>query len=277
MTSRFRWQLPACLRHARSILFCLGIALLAASAANGGTLGISSYESWQWGGFSRSVPTISEVSRSVLSRRSSLLLTSAYSDVSLASASTVNALDALLTTDGASLSGVVYYDENASATRDTTDWGIRDAIVIATAQSSNVSVTTTTASDGSYVFKGLAPDDYTITLYTPSTQPELPSLGTITDANGDLITTGLGSLSGNNKIISIHLAVGDTAVDYDFPQLVYPKNLISKRMLINTDPGLHHTVTPVPEPSSLVLLAVAGLMIGGLSRCRRSSIERLLG
>jgi hypothetical protein len=58
--------------------------------------------------------------------------------------------------------------------------------------------------------------------------------------------------------------------------LVYPKNLVSKRILINTDPGLHHT-TPVPEPGSLALLAVAGLVFGGFSRCRRSSVERLLG
>jgi hypothetical protein len=47
---------------------------------------------------------------------------------------------------------------------------------------------------------------------------------------------------------------------------LYPIQLISKRLLINTNPGIHF----VPEPSSLVLLALGflGVSVYRWRRCR---------
>ena len=271
MTSRCRRPLPACIWHARYILFCLGIALLFATLADGETSGVRSYYSWQWGGFSGSALTSAAASASGISLRSTH---SSYASLTLATSA--NQWDSVTSSSASAtaiLSGVVYYDENSSDTRDTSDWGIRDATVLLTAANGDTQETTT-AKDGSYSFDSLVSGDYTITLLTPSVQPETPCLGEITDASGNAIATGLGIVSGTSSIASIHLASGNTAVNYDFPQLKYPTNLLSKRLLLGSDPGLSHTTAAppvsVPEPGTLTLLAVAGLSIGGfLWRSRR--------
>jgi hypothetical protein len=280
VTSRCRRQLPACVLHARDTLISFGIALLFAAAANGGVSVDDSYHSWQWGGFSRSEPSPTAPSPSyvdILSPNLSssyLILTASANKwnpeiVSSADATTM-------------LSGVVYFDANGDGIRDDSDWGVRDAIVSLTAANSNTQETTTTGTDGAYRFDNLAPDDYTVTLLTPSLQPEQPTLGSVTDAGGNLIATALGTASGASSVANIHLDSGNRATDYDFPQLTYPTNLLSKRMLIGSKPGLYHTTPgptppdppPVSEPSTLVLLlAVAGVAAGHqfVQRRRRKS------
>ena len=146
-------------------------------------------------------------------------------------------------------------------------------VSITLAGSSSPLATTYTGSDGAYTFSNLAAGSYTVTLLTPSSDPEQPSVGTLTDASGNTVSTGTGAIVGLDSIADIQLSDGDTGANYDFPQLTYPYQLLSKRMLLNTTPGVTNT-TPipppivVPEPGSFMLLLVAGLLLGGL-RLRR--------
>ncbi len=104
--------------------------------------------------------------------------------------------------------------------------------------------------DGSYSLSGLFPGTYTVTLLTPSPSPGTNTLGEIFDENGQVVSTGTGTV-GQNQFSSIQILDGYTAKDYNFTELVFPISLINKRMLLNDSPPILHTV---PEPGSLVAL-----------------------
>jgi hypothetical protein len=197
-------------------------------------------------------------------------LSSFSSDNDIVSESTVESALGTSST-GTSLSGVVYYDANFNGVRDSSDWAIRDAIVSLTAASTDTVLIATTDANGAYTFKNLTADDYTITLLTPSTAPGVTNVGLLTDVNGSPVFTGLG-VAINESIADIQLKDGYTGVTYDFGQYTYPTNLISKRMLLNENPGIPNTpdapLPPVPEPGTLSLLAVAGLCLTGFVRRR---------
>lgn len=179
---------------------------------------------------------------------------------------------AALDEGAASLSGVVYYDENADGVRDTTDWAISDATVSLVSMSSGDTLASViTSKKGEYSFIELAADTYTVTLTTPSKEPGDAVVGAVLDANDKVVSVGTNGTPGDSTITSIVLADGESAVDYDFPQLVYPNNLISKRLLLNVSPGVYHTdpPTPIPEPGMLSLLAVAGLVLAGFAKARK--------
>jgi hypothetical protein len=256
-------RLSACLWHARHTLFCFGIALLFAGLANGEAIASRSYHSWQWGGFSRSSAPFVSASSSA----------SAFSLLTLNSSSLASAVSGIFSAAGVStssdgnsgLSGFVYYDQDGDGARTTDDWGIFEAVVQLTSETTGKTVSVQTAKNGSYSFQGLAAGNYTVTLLTPSTEPESPSIGTITNAS-NVTTVGSGVLVGTETIAAIQLNDADEAKSYDFPQLKYPTQLFSKRMLIDGDSGSNHTPDAppppvVPEPSSLVLLAVASLAL----------------
>jgi hypothetical protein len=250
VTSRVERRLPACAWQAVGILFCLGIGLVIATPAKGELL---AYNSWQWGGFSRSAaPSASSIS----------ILGTATGGQS-ATDELIDTSPSLLT-GSATLSGVVYYDQNQDGIRDATDWAVRDAVVLLTSSDGSISQKGTTNSDGVYIFVSLPVGDYTITLLTPSSRPETPALGTIVDASNVQVTTGLGTVSGSASIKEIHLEDGYAALAYDFPQMEYPEDLLSKRLLLNSDSGIHHTtpVSPVPEPGAAPLLVVASVLVG---------------
>jgi SdrD B-like domain/PEP-CTERM motif len=270
--------ISACAKVARCSLGCLTITLLFAAFANGETISASSYNSWQWNGFSRSAlaSTSSSSSMSLLSS----VLSSLSSFDSIVSESTVESPTTPPVTDAATLSGVVYYDANDNGVRDSTDWGIRDAIVTLTSESnSSTVVTTVTDAQGAYSFKNLPADNYTVTLMTPSTSPGQPSVGTLTDASGNFVFTGQGhAILGQDSVTDIQLNAGYTGNTYDFGQLAYPTDLLSKRSLLNENPGVPNTKAaptpptpppPVPEPGTLALLVVAGLSAAGFARRRR--------
>lgn len=168
------------------------------------------------------------------------------------------------------LSGVVYYDANQNVVREDADWGIADAIVTLTAASNGATMTTTTEKDGSYTFMGLAADSYTITMVYPSSETATQSKGRMTDAKGKAVSTDNEDVSGTNSIANITLSDGAKGSDYDFALFIYPTEMISKRMLLNTDPGVVHA-TAVPEPSTLALLVAAAFSFAVFRRCRRPS------
>jgi hypothetical protein len=179
-------------------------------------------------------------------------------------------------TSNTTLSGAVYFDENFNGVRDESDWAIRDAVVSLTAASTDTVLIATTDENGEYTFTNLAVDDYTITLLTVSSAPGVTNEGYLTDKNGADVFSGTGVAIGQS-IANIQLKDGYTGVAYDFGQYSYPTNLVSKRMLLNRDPGTSHTpsappppIPPVPEPGTLALLAVAGLCATAIARRRRS-------
>jgi hypothetical protein len=227
---------------------------LFARLAVGETVTVAGYDAWQWNGFTRSawVPIVSASP--------------------LNSTASVNSTASTLGNGTASLSGAVYCDQDGNGIRDTSDWGIAGASVsLSLVGSSDPLSVAVTDWNGLYTFSGLAAGDYVVTLLTPSSQPEQPVVGQLGDASYNIVTTGTGSASGLDSITDLQLGNGYTAVNYDFPQLAYPTELISKRMLLNVDPGVAHTgmPSPVPEPGSLALFIIAGLLLGELSRRRR--------
>ncbi len=275
MASQLQRSTPTCFGHVGSVLVSVGATLLFATLANGET--VSSYNSWQWNGFSRTAYTAS--SSSVQS--SSLQSSSASSSSATVSSLSTETLpltavsDTSIATldDAVSLSGVVYYDANANGVRETTDWAIADATVSLVSVSSGDTVAyAVTSKKGEYSFTELATDTYTVTLTTPSKMPGDTVVGAVLDADDKVVSVGTNGTPGDSTITGIVLADGESAVDYDFPQLVYPYNLISKRLLLNVSPGVHHTnpPTPVPEPGMLFLLAVAGLALAGFARARKT-------
>jgi hypothetical protein len=259
---------------ARCALACLALSLLSTALARGESLGVGSYYSWQWSGFSRTqlVPTANSYPTSLLA---AVMLRSWTSD-SIVSESTVESSSTIPVVNPAALAGVIYFDENQNGVRDSGDWAIRDAIVSLTSASTSTVVIAVTDKDGAYSFQNLTADDYTITLLTPSSVPGQINVGTLKDANGVDIFTGLGVAVGQSSIANIQLKEGYTGITYDFGQYVYPTDLLSKRMLLNNDPGVPHTpdaptppTPPVPEPGTLALLLVAGLAVSGFTRRRR--------
>jgi hypothetical protein len=213
---------------------------------------VASYDSWQWNGFSRSsVPQTG----------------AALAGTPVSAAASFQAADTPTASGTASLSGVVYFDANGNSNRDASDWGVFDGCLALTAAGSSTETYAMTGHDGSYSFKNLAADTYTITLLNPSSQPGSASVGTLYDGITTVPAAAWDVVSGQNSITNIKLGDGYVGVNYDFAQLVYPVELISKRMLLNTDPGFYHT-TPVPEPGGLTLAAVVGLLLGGLMMWR---------
>ena len=179
-----------------------------------------------------------------------------------------------LSTSGAigSLSGVVYYDANFNGVRDSGDWAICDMVVSLSDASNDTVLIAITDANGAYTFKSLPTDDYTITLTTPTVSPGVTAEGILTDANGAYVYTGRGVAVGES-IADVQLEDGYTGVAYDFGQYAYPTNVISKRMLLNSSPGVPNTpdapkLPPVPEPGTLALLLTAGLAFVGFARRR---------
>ncbi|HEV3084349.1 MAG TPA: SdrD B-like domain-containing protein, partial [Gemmataceae bacterium] len=112
----------------------------------------------------------------------------------------------------ASLSGYVYYDVNDNGVRDGGDQPIAGTTITLTGSNdlgTPVSLTTTTAADGSYQFTNLRPGTYTLT----ETQP--PNY--LQDKN----TLGsLGGTQGNDQFSGIVVAPAAAGSNYDFGELL---------------------------------------------------------
>ncbi len=114
-----------------------------------------------------------------------------------------------------SISGIKYVDPTASDTYLATDAGLAGVTITLTGTTgagSAVDLTTTTASNGSYSFAGLAPGIYMLTVTEPA------------GYTGEKANVGsLGGTAGTGVVSSITLGSGSAGVNYDFGD-VPPQN-----------------------------------------------------
>ncbi len=300
----------ACAQHVRRAWLCAGMFAWLGASAFGDTLSAGDYASWQWHGVSWSPPAgaampaaIStpasdpglQLSASALNGESgggqnysswqwhgvSYSGSTASSSYSAASAPYATSVDAFVGQSGtASLSGYVYVDVNNSHAMDSSDWAIADARITLTAAGSSAPLASVLSSqDGSYSFAGLAAGTYTLAMATPTNHPGQDSgqSRAVLDANGQSVL--LTDTVEQNAYTGVTLEDGDVGTNFNFAELTYPGVLISKAMLLTSSAPILHTgdVIPdlptvlVPEPGSLVLLAVLGLFLAGARWRRRKT------
>lgn len=111
-----------------------------------------------------------------------------------------------------SLAGVVYFDLNNNGAIDGSEYGIQGVTVTLDGiddLGNNVTLTTTTASDGSYGFENLRPGTYTLT----ESQPD-----NYLDGQDQLGNVG-GTL-GNDSVAGISLGSNTAGSDYNFGEIV---------------------------------------------------------
>ncbi|MCE5266423.1 MAG: carboxypeptidase regulatory-like domain-containing protein [Planctomycetaceae bacterium] len=225
---------------------------------------IDGYSVWQWNGFSQtSAPSLPVgTGESVLPEAVSSALASSQSQ---SQASSQAASFATLPSGTAVLSGVVFYDVNHNSVRDGADWAIPDARVELTIAGYDEKVYAVTSPHGAYTFSNLPAGTYTVTLVSPNSETDMAVVGTM--LKGDDVVPSTGAIAGVDTIANIALGSDYVASDFDF-EVAYPAYLLSKRMLLNTDPGIHHP-SAVPEPGTLRLVAIVGLSLIGLLKQRR--------
>ncbi len=161
------------------------------------------------------------------------------------------------------LSGIIYCDTNQNCSTDECDWGIAEAeISLTKVGSSDPAIIVLSGKDGSFSFTGLSAGTYTISMLTPLSQPGTDMLGMVYDKSGKAIAANQGTAS-TNTFSNIVLLDGYSGINYTFIEPAYPVAAISKRMLLNTPFGSEppQPVQPVPEPGSLLLLAVAAMAL----------------
>jgi hypothetical protein len=287
----------------RRAWLCAGAFLLLAAPSFGDTIGVAGYSSWQWHGVSWTPPSgattaVTSAVPSAVSAQSNVSTFSGGSDssstysywqwngvsysgptTSIGSAGASSSLPASASpfvgnTGTASLSGYVYVDANSNQMMDSGDWAIADATITLTKASSSTPFATVLSNqDGSYSFDGLASGAYSVAMTTATNHPGQDSGQYRAVVNGStVVSVGTDGTVEQNAYAGVTLADGDTGTNFNFAELTYPGDLISKAMLLTSSPPVIHTgdVTPVPEPPALALLAVAGLFLVGWSwrRCR---------
>ncbi|WHT21620.1 SdrD B-like domain-containing protein [Crossiella sp. CA-258035] len=157
-----------------------------------------------------------------------------------------------------SLTGQVYVDANNNGVRDTGEAPISGTAVKLTGTDdagNPVSLTTTTAADGSYSFDRLRPGSYTVT----ETQPEgyLDGRDRAGSARGEL---------GNDSVTGVTLGLGQAATGYDFGEL--PPAGISGKVVEDDGtpiPGVTITLTGIDADGKPVLKTTTSTSDGSWS------------
>lgn len=130
--------------------------------------------------------------------------------------------------------------------------------------------------NGAYSFTDLDPGKYSISMISPAQAAQDDGTYRATYAKDNtVVNVGTNGKVGVNTYTSVSLDTGESGKNFNFAEVYYPTALLSKRILMGDDPGVHHTpdiIKPVPEPSSFVLLAIAGLLGAGfVGRSKRSA------
>ncbi len=280
MTSQHRGPRATCAQHVGRVGVCVAAVWLFATPAFSDAIG---YNSWQWHGVSYSSSSSSsssaastaatfastyDSSTSTASSTSSEssggsygysswqwrgISSSVQQDVTSASQSYSTSVTPFVGNGGtASLSGYVYLDTSDSHVMDSADWAIANAkLSVTEADSSTLVGYAYTKQDGSYSFGDLAKGTYTISLLTPCSEPGLDNglSQMITSVSGD-VSAGTGTAV-QNAYDDVTLNAGDTGTNFNFAELIYPSDLISKAMFLMNSPAILHTtdvVTPTVVP-----------------------------
>jgi hypothetical protein len=244
--------------------------LLLTASATAEPIHLDSYDAWQWNGFARTAGSpLASVGGSVVP---SLLADSVSSSSS--SAAPISLINYLTTGNSAqaaaadltgSISGYVFVDTNGNGIMDASDWAISGATLQLSTQGSTAVTIAYSKPDGSYTFTGLGAGTYSVTMLTPCSYAwETYPVGVLQDAAGNAVVPA--GVAAADQFTDIAMPAGGAGTNYNFGNSVFPVAAYSKRLLID-DNGIIHTV---PEPGSLVLLAVGGLILAGFARLRRS-------
>ena len=127
----------------------------------------------------------------------------------------------------ASLAGAVYVDANNNGARDQGEDGIGGVTIALKGTDvlgSSVSLSTTTQSNGSYIFTDLMPGTYRVIETQPDGFPD----------GKDSVGSAGGTL-GNDQISNIQLGLGVEAVNYNFGEQPIPKSSIAGNVYIDAD------------------------------------------
>ncbi len=269
MTSRNWRPTKACLWHVRTVWLCVGALFCAATPSFSESMPPVNYNAWRWSG-SATVPSLAPPqTSSTIASHYAASTASSSSAASLVVASLIYSEVAGSFNFGvgtASLSGLVFYDKNGNGLQDISqnDWGIAGATIALTKVGSNSpALNLLSNSDGSFKFTGLPAGTYTLAMLTPSSAPGQDVLGVVQNKSGNIVAANAGTVT-TDMFSNIILGDGYTGINYAFAEASYPISLISKRMMLNSDPGYARPqiVQEVPEPSSLLLLAIVGLALG---------------
>lgn len=293
MTSQFWRPTRECAQRICFVWSSVGAVLLLATPALCDAVRVNPYNSWRWNGFSWSPPPV-DATLKTASATSSVGSSSSLGSNPWRSAGSLRTTQSTSTDPlsslvfsaladtgvspsaaaGGSLAGYVYVDNNSSGSMDTNDWAIVDAeISLSLNGASEPLGSVRTNKDGSYSFNSLVAGIYSVTMLSPCSMPGKDTTFTIRDKDGVEVPAKMAAVDATvqDTFSNIDLSTpGDTGQKFNFAELVYPLSLVSKRLLIGDDPGIIHTV---PEPGTLVLLAIAAVCFGGLAcrRCRRSA------